>query len=315
MPESRTSPFADFPSQLVDVVIDHLWDDRKALAACSLACRSWLQKSYYHLFEKFSVSFQKSTLFIALGRTNFLSHVRMMMIIGDLGMAEMPRALSVIRANSAPPTLILDSVNLTTDIPKMMNTIFPTSAIHTLRLAECPINESTALLDVLSALPSLHRLLMHHVKLTPLRPAHRIALPVPPRLSVFEIASNNVAPYLGPLALLASQLKLHTLNFGVLLPDDAPKAKDVVAAFPSLQDFTATVAFLPKGWVMSGFSSSLISDLFTTFSSFAFSRPAFPYQASVVTPHNPTSRSHPLAHIHNRSLMESSIHPYGIGYL
>lgn len=39
------------PPELIDETIDHLWDDHKALEACSLTCRSWVPSSRLHLFR------------------------------------------------------------------------------------------------------------------------------------------------------------------------------------------------------------------------------------------------------------------------
>ncbi|KZT02320.1 uncharacterized protein LAESUDRAFT_685559 [Laetiporus sulphureus 93-53] len=42
---------AVLPLELYDEAIDHLWDDPKALAACSLTCRAWVPTSRLHLFR------------------------------------------------------------------------------------------------------------------------------------------------------------------------------------------------------------------------------------------------------------------------
>lgn len=44
-----------FPQEMADQVIDHLWDDPKALEACSLSCRSWLPSSRTHLHRTIRV--------------------------------------------------------------------------------------------------------------------------------------------------------------------------------------------------------------------------------------------------------------------
>lgn len=245
MVEAR--PPASFPYELVDEVLDFLWDDHRTLAACSLVCKSWMKSSYYHRFERLSLSPGNSARFVALGHNNILPHVRMMMIIGELHDAKMPQVVSIVRANSAPRILILDSVNLTHNAVKLMQTL-PISAVETLRLADCHLHRSTAVLDIVSAIPGLNRLIFHHAKIGQAYPASPDSsrLPIPTQLSTIEIASDNVAPYLKPLNLAASQLKLHTLNFGILHAEDARRANDIAAAYPSLQDLTITVAFLPK---------------------------------------------------------------------
>lgn len=44
--------FPEFPQELVDEVIDHLWDDVTSLRACSLSCSTWLPTSRTHLFRQ-----------------------------------------------------------------------------------------------------------------------------------------------------------------------------------------------------------------------------------------------------------------------
>jgi hypothetical protein len=38
--------------ELIDVVIDHLYNDARALKACSLVCKAWTQTARYHLFDR-----------------------------------------------------------------------------------------------------------------------------------------------------------------------------------------------------------------------------------------------------------------------
>lgn len=39
------------PVELWDNIIDHLWDDRESLAACSIVCRAWRPSVHTHLFH------------------------------------------------------------------------------------------------------------------------------------------------------------------------------------------------------------------------------------------------------------------------
>ncbi|KAI0351513.1 hypothetical protein OH77DRAFT_1513787 [Trametes cingulata] len=45
------APKCKLPQELADQVIDHLWNDRCALSACSLACHAWLPSARTHLFR------------------------------------------------------------------------------------------------------------------------------------------------------------------------------------------------------------------------------------------------------------------------
>ncbi|KAL6300225.1 hypothetical protein BKA93DRAFT_867912 [Sparassis latifolia] len=44
------------PQELIDQVIDHLWDDRASLEACSTSCHAWLSSSRTHLFHTIELS-------------------------------------------------------------------------------------------------------------------------------------------------------------------------------------------------------------------------------------------------------------------
>ncbi|KAI0374633.1 hypothetical protein BV20DRAFT_1117910 [Pilatotrama ljubarskyi] len=46
------APRCKLPQELVDQAIDHLWNDRCALSACSLACHAWLPSARTHLFRE-----------------------------------------------------------------------------------------------------------------------------------------------------------------------------------------------------------------------------------------------------------------------
>jgi len=52
---STTKNTHTLPSELTDTIIDYLYDDKEALAACSLVCRSWVPGSRYHLFCSITV--------------------------------------------------------------------------------------------------------------------------------------------------------------------------------------------------------------------------------------------------------------------
>ncbi|KAI0940894.1 hypothetical protein AcV7_003146 [Taiwanofungus camphoratus] len=51
LPPSATSP----PPEICDHILDHLWDDRAALEACSLTCPEWLPTTRFHLFHSICI--------------------------------------------------------------------------------------------------------------------------------------------------------------------------------------------------------------------------------------------------------------------
>jgi len=44
------------PLETTEMIIDHLYDDKTSLAACSITCRSWLSSSQHHLFDTITIS-------------------------------------------------------------------------------------------------------------------------------------------------------------------------------------------------------------------------------------------------------------------
>ncbi|KAG7446994.1 uncharacterized protein BT62DRAFT_96495 [Guyanagaster necrorhizus] len=52
----------ELPPEIVDTVIDHLHDDKAALEACALVCKSWSVSSRYHLFDEHGVSVKPSNI-------------------------------------------------------------------------------------------------------------------------------------------------------------------------------------------------------------------------------------------------------------
>lgn len=44
-----------FPQEIIDMIVDYLYDSKKALFACSLVSRSWLPSSRVHLFQTLNI--------------------------------------------------------------------------------------------------------------------------------------------------------------------------------------------------------------------------------------------------------------------
>ncbi|KAI0826231.1 hypothetical protein BC629DRAFT_60912 [Irpex lacteus] len=49
-----------FPTELIDIIVDHLHDDWLALLQCALVCRTWTVSSRYHLFRKIKIPLSPS---------------------------------------------------------------------------------------------------------------------------------------------------------------------------------------------------------------------------------------------------------------
>lgn len=60
---------ASYPQELVDSIIDFLWDDTQALKICSLVCHRWLPSTRHHLFSTTRLDLTQQSV-----TRNFLSH-------------------------------------------------------------------------------------------------------------------------------------------------------------------------------------------------------------------------------------------------
>ena len=65
-----------FPLELVDWVIDHLYDDKSSLRRCALVSRSWLNTSRYHLFRTLIVRPRRENTAAGQEFTAFRSFLR-----------------------------------------------------------------------------------------------------------------------------------------------------------------------------------------------------------------------------------------------
>ncbi|RDB18178.1 hypothetical protein Hypma_000542 [Hypsizygus marmoreus] len=80
------------PQELAEVTIDHLWDDRRALQACSLVCKAWLPSSWFHLFHELGLDYHGSKCDVP-EEFSSAKYVRMLML-EDLPATQFPRDLA-----------------------------------------------------------------------------------------------------------------------------------------------------------------------------------------------------------------------------
>jgi hypothetical protein len=247
---AQSRPLAKLlPIELVEEVIDHLCGDLDALAACSLVCRAWVDRCYYHRFESLHLSTENSKHFLSLGRlNNTVRHIRTLKIIGEWDHPEMSLALSILRANSAAPQeLILDSADLIKNTTYKINFLLPISAVKTFRLWNCCLHQHTWMLDILRSFPGLERLNIRHAKMiqTSFIPPRFTTFRHPLQLTAIDIFPQNIDPYLELLEVLSSQLKLHTFRAGSVDVECAHRAIETMALYPSLHDLRMAIIFLP----------------------------------------------------------------------
>ena len=53
---ARADMVNSVPLEIIDHIMDHLWDDKKSLLACSLVRRQWMFSATYHLFRRITVT-------------------------------------------------------------------------------------------------------------------------------------------------------------------------------------------------------------------------------------------------------------------
>lgn len=53
---SKLCSIVELSPEMQDMILDHLWDDKAALDACSLVCSAWFVTTRYHLFDSVSVT-------------------------------------------------------------------------------------------------------------------------------------------------------------------------------------------------------------------------------------------------------------------
>jgi hypothetical protein len=68
-PPSTMCMIPAIPTEIHDMIVDHLHSDKYALAACALASRDWLPSSRYHLFHSISLGPSSSKRFLSLLRS------------------------------------------------------------------------------------------------------------------------------------------------------------------------------------------------------------------------------------------------------
>ncbi len=79
--KSRTRSVQILPPELLDIIIDHNYNDPKTLAKCALVCREWVNRTRYHLWRTVSLGDHgefdpEDFLTFVSGRPDIASHIR-----------------------------------------------------------------------------------------------------------------------------------------------------------------------------------------------------------------------------------------------
>ena len=172
---------AILPPELFDETLDHLWDDPKALQACSLTCRTWVPTARLHLFRTARLSSPSSCLdFASLLNSSppIAWCVRKLTISASYsGVDDNQNAIeddkwvnstqSIARCLSAygrVDTLALSRLRWSSLEPSTrdaFNSVF--KSVKTLVLFEVRFHTSSDVLEFLDAFPQLEELYFHAV--------------------------------------------------------------------------------------------------------------------------------------------------------
>jgi hypothetical protein len=132
------------PTELVDIIIDHLSEDKHSLSNCGLVCHSWVARSQLNLFHEVSVTRQNAAGFVALLNTpsskTFTSYIVRLSLV-DLGRE---------RSQSA------DQNTLILSFPTLPN-------VNTLSLFNTNFETFTQALNLICSFPELHDLSLDEV--------------------------------------------------------------------------------------------------------------------------------------------------------
>lgn len=108
------------PQELVDMVVDHLHDDRASLASCCLVSKSWIDPSRHHLFQKVRVPGEEN------GKKSFEAFVNLLnqptavgKYIMDLELSSSASANDIFSLFKASPRPRLDSTMFTSILMKL----------------------------------------------------------------------------------------------------------------------------------------------------------------------------------------------------
>ncbi|RDB18300.1 hypothetical protein Hypma_000550 [Hypsizygus marmoreus] len=213
------------PQELIDAIIDHLFSDRSALAACSLVCKAWISRSRHHLLSDVCLSPITVPFILSLPPPSaFASYGRRLMI---RSMASLPdgiehfssiEALFINHFNHGPATL------------SRLPSIFP--VITVLELQSDLIVTFNLLINFICSFPLLRTLTLSRFWLTSpeLTPNN---LRLPESLRELNIRTPKLNFVLNWLNSLEHTPRLSTIRMYDLLEEHIPSVSDTLRVLGS----------------------------------------------------------------------------------
>lgn len=226
---SPSSGMPEFIPEIVDMIIDHLHDDKASLLTCSTVCRTWLPACRFHLFHTVTLNdILNKSLF-----GNFCSHLHNYTQIGPcvrelqvVGISGSPRCISLLDLGSLLAklpnlhTLKLYSVMWNTS-NNLSTECFTSQALRTLHISNTKLPSGVqAVLHIIELFPALEKFYMDYVYLPgQLSEVYGTLSDLPDsdlpdrRLRTVSMHASHLArPFLNYLQVTSSSRTLNTLS-------------------------------------------------------------------------------------------------------
>jgi hypothetical protein len=127
------------PQELVEMIIDYLHDDKRALGTCGLVCRFWLPSSRFHLFSNIFLNpwnMDKALAVLCTPDSFIPPYVRCVGIVGGEDMKQIFKSLQQLPPLSAVKSLSLCHIHWDSQTFLLLDKVFPFFPnLKTLRLS------------------------------------------------------------------------------------------------------------------------------------------------------------------------------------
>lgn len=155
---SKLCSIVELSPEIQDMILDHLWDDKAALNACSLVCSAWLVTTRYHLFDSVSVTHWDRRV-QERSRLHFEQYPRVAAHVRHLTTTDLEMALSLLWSMRGVEhlTIAAGGRSCALRLPSQLTSVKPCtvfSAVRTLD-ARCTTIEGPDLVHIPVTFPNL----------------------------------------------------------------------------------------------------------------------------------------------------------------
>lgn len=241
MDQSTMSPH--LPPEIYDRILDFLHDDPKALAACSLTCRTWLPTTRYHRFRTTTIAWPYCSSFHQL-------------LIASSGLGRFITTLEICNAHPSstgwqgdretfaffehlPVVKDLKLSRLVVREPLHISLSKCFCAIKRLTLCRCIYTAD--LQGLLGSLSLLEELCLDHVRYADSANSNTVPPGSLRTLRIFELVGDSKS--LIEWSLSAQDSRLDTLEFRIREPEDAAQLDLILQLVgPSIKHLTVSIS-------------------------------------------------------------------------